>query len=288
MNLRDLEYLVAVSELKHFGRAADKCFVSQPALSMQLKKLEETLGVELFERSNKKVMVTKVGQEIADRAAKILRDANEIKDLAKTYHDPFAGDLRMGAFPTLAPYLLPQIVPDIVSEYPNLKLLLIEEKTDALVKMLREGEIDVALLALPIDVDSLDSIELFQDDFLLALPPSHHLAKRKYITHQDLQSESLLLLEEGHCLREQALDVCSLIGTSESQDFRATSLETLRQMVASGVGITLIPESAKKENDGIVYLPFKSQPLSRRIALVFRKTSPKLKLCHGIAEMIAR
>lgn len=283
MNIRDLQYLVAVADLKHFGKAAKACFVSQPALSMQLKKLEEELGVKLFERTNKKLMITDVGIDITERAKKVLQAADEIKEAAISYKDPLSGTFKLGAFSTLAPYFLPQIVPEIASSLPKLKLLLVEEKTDILINKLKNGEIDAAFLALPIDDESLEHEKLFEDEFFLAVPAHHSFAKRDFITTNDLHKKSLLLLEEGHCLRAQALDVCSLVGISEHQEFRATSLETLRQMVLADVGITLIPKIAIKNNDGLVYIPFKSKPPLRKIAMFWRKTSAK-KEC--IKELI--
>jgi len=275
MNLRDFEYLVAVADLGHFGKAAERCHVSQPTLSMQLKKLENYLGVPLFERNNKQVLITKIGTEIAARARQILLTTQEIKQLAKTAQDPLAGDFTLGAFPTLAPYFLPLIVPKITRELPKLKLFLVEEKTSILLEKLKNNKLDAALLALPIQDDSLEFEELFADPFMLAVPAGHKFAQRKYIGQSDIISEQLLLLEEGHCLRSQALEFCSFIGTSERQDFRATSLETLRQMVRANVGITLIPRLAARDNDGIIYIPLKPE-ISRRIALVWRKTSTKM------------
>jgi LysR family hydrogen peroxide-inducible transcriptional activator len=277
MNIRDLKYLIAVADYKHFGKAATACFVSQPALSMQLNKLEEELGVKLFERTNKKVLITDVGIDIAERSRKIINDVNEINLIAKNYQDPFSGDLKLGAFPTLAPYILPKIVPKITKLYPNLKLLLVEEKTDILIDKLNRGLIDIALLALPVSTSDLEYQILLEDKFYLAVPKNHKLAKNSCVSYSDINNESLLLLDEGHCLREQALDVCTIAGTTERPDFRATSMETLRQMVINNVGITLIPKLAKKENDGLVYLSFKDYSPSRTIALVWRKSSIKKK-----------
>jgi LysR family hydrogen peroxide-inducible transcriptional activator len=240
---------------------------------MQLKKLEEYLGVQLFERTNKQVMVTPVGEEIVQRARLILREAEEIKAVAKTAQDPYAGDFRLGAFPTLAPYFLPLAVPAIRKKLPKLKLLLVEEKTTQLLDKLKTGALDAALIALPVEEEGLDSAPLFDDPFLLAVPIGHPFAKRKHVNQNDIKGEQLLLLEDGHCLRSQALEVCSLIGASEHQDFRATSLETLRQMVAAGVGITLIPKLAMRKDDGIVYIPFAKPAPIRSIGLVWRKTA---------------
>lgn len=286
MNLRDLQYLVSVAKHKHFGKAAKECFVSQPSLSMQIKKLEDTLGVQLFERTNKNVMVTEVGKQLIDKAKDILQGADDMVDIANNFHDPLSGEIRIGAFPTLAPYFLPRIIPKITKKFPKLKLLLLEEKTDVLIDKLKSGEIDTAFLALPIDDNSLECIELFEDEFLLAVSTSHKLADKNSVTRNDLKNDSLLLLDEGHCLRAQALEVCSLIGLSEQQDFRATSLETLRQMVVANVGITLIPKLAKRNNDSLVYIPFEKDPPTRKIAMFWRRTSSKIRCCKSISEEI--
>lgn len=286
MNIKDLQYLVAVADLKHFGRAAQACNISQPTLSMQLKKLEEYLGVALFERTNKRVFVTQAGQQIVARARHVLQGVKEIRELAKAASSPFAGEFRLGAFPTLAPYFLPQVVPAIHTELPELKLLLVEEKTATLLEQLKNGTLDAALIALPLHDDMLESAKITEDPFLLAVSQSHRLAGRKTVTAADIRSEQLLLLEDGHCLREQALEVCSIMGLGEQQEFRATSLETLRQMVVAGVGITLIPQMARREGDGLVYIPFAGSIPSRTIGLVWRKTSARKTCIEALAGII--
>lgn len=288
MNLRDLQYLAAVADHRHFGRAAEQCHVSQPTLSMQLKKLEDYLGVQLFERSNKHVMPTPIGEQIAARARLITQAAQEMRDLAKTAQDPYAGDFRLGAFPTLAPYFLPQAAPQIAEALPNLKLWLVEEKTESLLSKLAAGTLDAALIALPFDADGLDSAPLFHDPFFLAVPLSHPFAKRKHITQSELKTQPLLLLEDGHCLRSQALEICSLIGASEHQDFRATSLETLRQMVASGMGVTLIPKLAMRDHDGIAYIPFAKPVPARTIGLAWRKTTARRPCIDKIVNLLTQ
>ncbi len=278
MNLRDLQYLVAVAELGHFGKAALQCNTSQPTLSMQLKKLEDYLGVQLIERSNKRVMMTPIGESIAAQANTILQHSADIHALAKAAQDPFAGEFRLGAFPTLAPYYLPVAVPAIHQALPRLKLLLVEEKTPLLLERLKTGALDAAFLALPVEEEWAESVPLFDDPFLLAVPHHHPLAKRKQVTQRDLQDERLLLLEDGHCLRSQALAVCSLTGAAEQQEFRATSLETLRQMVGAGVGITLMPQLAAGKEKSVKYLPFAGLAPSRTIGLVWRKHTAR-KAC---------
>ena len=286
MNIRDLKYLVAVSEELNFGKAAKKSFVSQPTLSMQLKKLEEELGVAVFERTNKSVMLTEVGKDIADVAKKILSEVDDIKEIAKNSADPFAGNLRLGIFPTLGPYFLPLIVPKIKKSLPKLQLLLIEKKTPEIIKDLESGEIDAALLALPVESPLLSHFEIFSEPFYLAVEKNHPMAKLEKVTAKDLDGQPLLLLEDGHCLRSQALEVCSMMGSSEMEDFRATSLETLRHMVASGVGMTLIPKLAVEKGDGIKYIPFSKNPPARRIGLFFRKSSPRVQLYKKLELLI--
>lgn len=286
MNLRDLQYFISVAKNQHFGKAAEESHVSQPALSMQLKKMEEELGVQLFERTNKNVLITSVGEEILERAKTILNLADEIKRIAKTHQDPFSGEIRLGVFPTLAPYFLPLIVPEITKSYPKLKLLLIEEKTDTLVEKLQSGEIDAAFLALPVEGESLATHRLYNDEFYLATPKNHPYASKRIVEQEALRNERLLLLKEGHCLRSQALDVCALTGAYEQQDFQATSLETLRQMVAAGVGMTLMPGLARKENDGLVYIPFKAPAPSRTVGMVWRKASSRSSCLEGLLKLI--
>ena len=286
MNLRDLQYLAAVADLGHFGKAAQRCNVSQPTLSMQLKKLEDTLGVTLFERTNKHVMATEIGEKMARHARHILQEAQDMRDLAKTSQDAYTGDFHLGAFPTLAPYFLPLAVPKISRKLPKLKLWLVEEKTEILLERLKAGALDAALIALPIHDDALDSIALFDDPFYLAVPPSHPFAGRKQIRTSSIEGEQLLLLEDGHCLRDQALEVCKLLSASEYQDFRATSLETLRQMVISGMGITLIPKLAVRKDDGLCYIPFTGSTMSRRIGLVWRKTATRKASIDALAGLM--
>ncbi len=287
MNLRDLQYLTTVAEHLHFGHAAEICHVSQPTLSMQLKKLEEYLGVQLFERTNKHVMLTPIGKSIVERAARVLEEAAAIRQLARGAKDPLSGDVRLGVFPTLAPYLLPSLVPKVKEHLPDVNLLLTEEKTPAIIQLLHEGKLDCALLALPVEGDGLATAPLFTEPFLLAVPKSHKLAKRKSVKPSDLAPYALLLLEEGHCLREQALEVCSMIGIGEANNFRATSLETLRHMVAGGSAITLMPKLAIQEADAMVrYIPFESPAPSRTIGLVWRHTSARAPLFAALVKLL--
>ena len=286
MNIKDLQYYVAVAELEHFGQAAERCFVSQPTLSGQIKKLEEQLGVTLLERTNRRVMLTETGEEIANVARRILREVDVIKDIAHSHRDPLSGKFRLGAFPTLASYIFPSVVPKIKAAMPNLKLILIEEKTADLVDKLRNGEIDAALLALPIYDDFLVASKLFDDDFLLAVPSGHSLCQHTVIEQEMLREYSLLLLDEGHCLRDQALDVCQSQMIGHELDFKATSLETLRQMIKAGTGITLMPKISIDDNeDDIHFIPFSAPSPSRSIGLVWRKTSARKKVVNQLMSM---
>ena len=277
MNLRDLKYLVALADHKHFGRAAAACYVSQPTLSTQIKKLEDELGVPLVERAPRKVMLTPAGRDAAERARRIVAEVEQMKEAARRSQDPEAGTVRLGMFPTLGPYLLPHVVPRIRARFPHLELLLVEEQSDVLLSRLREGKLDAGLLALPVADDQLHTEFLFEEPFVLAVPESHPLAQRGSLTLAELSHQQLLLLEDGHCLREQALDVCRLSGANEKSEFRATSLETLRQMVAADVGITLLPTLAVKppvaRSPNIHLLGFSDSHPSRRIAMVWRKSS---------------
>jgi LysR family hydrogen peroxide-inducible transcriptional activator len=291
MNLRDLQYLVALAEHRHFSRAATASFVSQPTLSTQIRKLEEELGVALVERMPRKVLLTETGREIARRARGVLAEIDEIKAIAQRTRDPEAGQLRLGIFPTLAPYLLPHVVPLVRARLPRLALLLTEEKTEQIIKLLREGALDAGILALPLHEESLHAEFLFEEPFVLAVPDAHPLAHSTApLKLTDLRDESLMLLEDGHCLRDQALEVCQLAGAVEKVGFRATSLETLRQMVAANVGITLLPTLAIKppmaHTDNVHLIEFAGHAPSRRIALVWRKSSSLDPFLRRFAELL--
>jgi LysR family hydrogen peroxide-inducible transcriptional activator len=292
MNLRDLKYLVALADHRHFGKAADASFVSQPTLSTQIRKLEEELGVALVERAPRKVMLTPVGREVVDRARRIIAEVEQMGEVARRSRDPEAGTVRLGLFPTLGPYLLPHVVPHIRKRFPQLELLLVEEKSDVLLQRLREGALDATLLALPLHDDQLHAEFLFEEPFLLAVPESHPLASHGPLALDDLSSQTLLLLEDGHCLRDQALDVCRTAGAGENGGFRATSLETLRQMVAANVGVTLLPSLAVKppvaQSDAIRLLPFRDPQPSRRIAMVWRRSSAMSGFLMRLAEEFKR
>jgi LysR family hydrogen peroxide-inducible transcriptional activator len=279
VNLRDLRYLVAVADHRHFGRAAEECFVSQPTLSTQIKKLERELGVELLERNPGQVLLTAVGERVVERARVVLDEAGNIAEIARRAQDPEAGTVSIGLFPTLGPYLLPHVVPHARERFPHLEMLLVEEKTEEVLRRLRDGRLDVGILAMPVHDGRLRCEPLFEEDFLLAVPRGHRLARLGGpVTSASIAGESLLLLEEGHCLRDQALAVCEMAGASERDDFRATSLETLRQMVSAGVGVTLLPELAVSPpvppSDDIELIRFAEPVPRRRIAMFWRPTSP--------------
>lgn len=287
MNLRDLEYVVAVADLRHFGRAAKQCHVSQPTLSAQVKKLEEELEVAIFERTNRSVMPTETGAVIIEIARRMLSDAEGIREVAAAAKHPLAGRFRLGAFPTLASYLFPHILPRLREAMPDLRLVFVEEKSDDLIDQLRRGQLDAAFLALPIEEDGFTVQPLFDDEFLVAVGSGHPLARRASVNASALSEHRLLLLDEGHCLRDQSLEVCDLMGVAEETDFRATSLETLRQMVRADTGVTLMPEIAVRDDDpDIAYVPFAGKPPARTIALVRRKTSARVAIFDNVTEAV--
>ncbi|MGH2341264.1 LysR substrate-binding domain-containing protein [Segnochrobactraceae bacterium EtOH-i3] len=289
MTLRELQYLVALATHRNFRRAAEVCLVSQPTLSTQIRKLEEELGVQLFERGPRRVMLTPAGQDAVERARRILSDVDELREAARRSRSTEAGTLRLGVFPTLGPYLLPHVVPRIRARFPGLELLLFEEKSADLLARLSDGSLDAAFLALPVHDSRLHAEFLFEEPFLVALPADHPLASRTEITLDELGQHNLMLLEDGHCLRDQALEVCRLSGARETSEFRATSLETLRQMVAAGVGVTLLPVLATRNrapgSEHIRLLPFRDANPSRRIGLVWRRTSALTAVLQPVAEL---
>ena len=292
MNLRELRYLVAVADHRHFGEAAAACFVTQPTLSTQLKKLEAELGVELVERNPRHITLTDAGARIVAEARGVLEQVERIEGIARAARDPESGTVRLGLFPTLAPYLLPHVVPGLHRRFPKLELLLVEEKTEVVLEQLRAGRLDAGILARPIHDDSLHEQILFEEDFVLAVPAEHPLAGSDGpVDPSVLGTEHVLLLEEGHCLRDQALAVCHLAGASERAGFRATSLETLRQMVAAGVGITLLPQLAVEPpvppSPAVRLLRFHEPVPRRQIAMYWRRTSAYRDFLPELAAIIA-
>ena len=293
MNLRDLRYLTALAEHKHFGRAADASFASQPTLSTQIKKLEDELDVQLFERQPRKVLLTRAGEAVVARARVILREVDAIREIARSARDPEAGRIKLGMFPTLGPYLLPHVVPALRVRFPKLELLLVEEKTEVLLAQLDRGEIDAILLALPVVDENFVVRVMFEESFVLALPRERasEFPGTAPVQLGALRGREVLLLEEGHCLRQQALSLCELNGAAEKSGFRATSLETLRQMVAANVGVTLLPELATlppvAPNEHLLLRRFVEPAPRRLIGLLSRKSDAREGLMDGVAQLIA-
>ncbi len=294
MNLRDLKYIIAVAETRHFGRAAERCFVSQPTLSGQIKKLEQELGVAIFERSNRAVTVTPIGESILQHARTIMEQADSIEQLAQAHRDPLAGPLRVGAIPTLSPYLVPLILLPLKKTYPQMRLVLSEETTDELLQRLENHEIDAALLATPVDETEFGVIALFDEPFWIAHPADHPFYLKDKITRADLKKTRLLLLAEGHCLADQVMDLCQIDSRDRDEEFsdlRAASLETLLQLVGAGFGSTLVPALAMRgswtSGSGVVARELEFKNAHRRVSLVFRKTFPRRPALTAFAEVVA-
>jgi len=289
--LRQLEYAVAIADHGSFHRAARACHVTQPGLSAQVAQLESLLELRLFERGPRKVLVTPAGEALVRRARALLRDADELVDAARAYTRPLSGTLRLGAIPTVAPYLLPRVLPRLRRAYPQLALQLREDTTRALLARLSGGSLDVLLLALEAPLGDVESLPLFRDDFVLATPPGHRLADAPAPREADLDGEDVLLLEDGHCLREQALSFCQSAGAREPSDFRASSLGTLVQMVSSGAGVTLLPrlaEAIETRHADLAIVPFARPTPYRTIGLVWRRSTPRATEYRELGERIAR
>lgn len=298
MTLTELRYIVAVARERHFGRAAETCFVSQPTLSVAIKKLEDELGVMIFERGGTEVGITPIGMQIINQAQKVLEASSEIKEIARQGHDPLTGPLKVGVIHTVGPYLLPYLMPVHMEQNPNMPLVLQESFTVRLVEMLRQGEIDCAIMAAPVPDSGLDFLSLYEEKFVLAVPADHRWAKLKSITTDELKDETMLLLGNGHCFRDQVLEACPEMSPFASsidgiqRSFEGSSLETIRHMVASGLGITLLPESAlifgdySKRQDKIKYIPIKAPTPSREIVLVWRKSYTRQAAIMALAESI--
>lgn len=294
MTLKELRYLVALADQGRFVRAAQACHVGQPTLSTQLKKLEDYLGVTLFERNKHHMLPTPIGEEVIERARTALDVVEEIHQLARYGRDPLSGTLRLGVFPTLGPYLVPHLLPTIRSSCPKLRLLLREDLTANLLERLRQGRLDALLLALPVEGNDIQSMELFREPFMVAVPVGHALEQRKQILERELAGENVLLLEDGHCMRDQALAICSSRTPGQWEEFKATSLETLRQMVAAGVGCTLLPALAAMPGVGSVHngqklvqiRPFAPPVPTRTIGLVWRSRYSRQKTVEHLAEVI--
>lgn len=290
MTLQELRYLVALADSGHFGQAAESCFVSQSTLSTGLKKLEAYLGVILFDRSLKRVVPTPIGREIVESARRIVEEAGRIREVASYAKDPMERTVQLGVIPTLGPYYLPHVLTRVREAHPGLRLLLREEMTPHMLAHLAEGKLDAGLLALPIQDPTLEVKALFKEPFLAAIPAGHALARAKSVDIDALAKADLLLLEEGHCLRDQALEACHLQGL-KSEEIRATSLETLRQMVAMGLGVTLMPAlacaDASPVTASVKLKPLAKPGASRSIGLVWRRRSPLAYSMERLAETLA-
>lgn len=288
--LRQLRFLVAVVEKRHFGAAAEECLVSQSALSSAIQELEELLGVKLLERTRRVVIPTAVGLDIAERARALLRGAEELTEAAQAARDPFSGALQLGLIPTIGPFLVPRIMPLLHEKFPSLKIFLREEQSAPILARLDSGQADVAIIALPYPTEGLDVVEIASDRFFVVCPPDHALARLKKVTPRDMSDEDLLLLEDGHCLRDHALAACSLEGARRNSGFQGTSLHTLVQMAANGLGVTLVPQMAI--DAGILRgLPLVAVPLAedappREIALAWRPSSSRKLMFRRLGEVL--
>ncbi|RZO80282.1 MAG: hydrogen peroxide-inducible genes activator [Halieaceae bacterium] len=289
--LKQLRYLCAVAEHQHFGQAASACHVSQSTLSAGILELEESLGISLVERNNRKVFLTSLGEEVVGRARDLLVDVEDLVSLCAGAGTPFQGRMRMGVIPTVAPYLLPGLLGQVRQQHPDFKLFIREDLSQPLVDGLLAGELDVLLLALPFPAEQVETMTLFEDDFFLACPHEHPLATRSTLRSADLRGEPLLLLEEGHCLREHALEACKLRDSQITVPYQATSLATIVQMVANGIGITLLPgmavESGIATNTSLAVRPFDQTNVTRQIGLMWRKKTPRRVEFRQLGELIA-
>lgn len=286
--IRQLEYVVAVAETGSFTRAAERCSVTQPGLSSQVLSLEKSLGVDLFERGPREVLPTPAGKEIIARARAVLAEVDGLVETASTMRDPLTGTIRIGVIPTIAPYLLPRVMPSLKARFPDLRMLIREERTRELVELVEKGSLDLGLAALESDLGQLETHALFRDPFVLAVSNDHRLAGRKRVRPGDLDGEDVLLLDDGHCLREQTSVICDAAGACELGDFRATSLATLVQMVAAGVGVTLLPEMAIEGEatlaPGLSLVPFAAPQPGRTVALAWRGSTPHRARFEALAE----
>jgi LysR family hydrogen peroxide-inducible transcriptional activator len=284
---RQLQYVVAVADTLGFHKAAAKCHVSQPTLSAQLQQLESVLGLKIFERDRRRVVLTSAGAEIVARARRILVEIDDLIAVATRSRDPFAGTLRIGVIPTIAPYLLPEVVPAIGARYPKLALVFREEKTALIVREIGEGSLDAGLVALEAEIGDLAHAQIATDPFVVAMPKAHALARKKRLALSDLDGAHVLLLDEGHCFRSQALALCTKAHATETS-FRATSLATLAQMVSSGAGITLLPSVAvhvENRRGQLEIRPFAKPIPGRTLALVWRRRSPLADALLELSKM---
>ncbi len=297
MTLTELKYIVAVARERHFGRAAEACFVSQPTLSVAIKKLEDELNVTLFERGNSEIGLTPVGARIVEQAQRVLEQTATIKEIARQGTDPLNGPLRLGVIYTIGPYLLPPLVKAMIRSTPQMPLLLQENFTVKLLELLRQGELDVAIMALPIADSGLEVLPVYDESFIVAVPRGHALASQPAMAAEDLKNETMLLLGAGHCFRDNVLEVCPEFArysqTSEGiqRTFEGSSLETIRHMVASGLGVTVLPMSSVPAQPGaddlLRYVPFRAPVPTRRVVLVWRKSFPRQAAIEAVRAAIA-
>ncbi|HCS29057.1 MAG TPA: LysR family transcriptional regulator [Spongiibacteraceae bacterium] len=290
--LKQLNYLCAVAKHRHFGHAAKHCHVSQPTLSAGISELEDNLGVLLVERDNKSVLLTDIGQEVVARAQRILTQVDDLVSLVESAGKPFSGSLHLGVIPTIAPFLLPKFLPRFRRKYPDCQLFIREDLSVNLIKRLREGELDVVLLALPYPTEGLDFAPLYNDEFLLAYYEEHRLANKTPLLSSDLRGQDVLLLEDGHCLRDHVLEACHLNDRDMTAPFQATSLNTLVQMVANNIGVTLLPRMAL---DGkllagthVKTRAFEEETVQRSIGLCWRRNSPRKEEFHLLGKVITQ
>lgn len=296
MTLTELRYIVAVARELHFGRAADACHVSQPTLSVAIKKLEEELGIKLFERRQHDVSITPVGQRVVEQARVVLEESETIRHLAQEGRDDLKGQLRLGVIYTIGPYLLPRLIPLLHEQAPELKLLIEEHFTEQLTEKLRAGELDVIIISLPFNVSGLVTRPMYREPFVVAMPSKHSLARKKRIQAQDLSEETLLLLAAGNCFREQVVNVCpGCVGNYNSDSsiqktLESSSIETIRHMVGSGAGVTVLPcTSATKGSDlqGLLeFRPFADPRPYRDVAIAYRKTYPRTHVIDVVSDAI--
>lgn len=296
MTLTELKYIVAVAREKHFGHAAEACFVAQPTLSVAIKKLEDELGVVIFERGGTEISMTPLGAQIVAQAERVLEQTAAIKEIAKQNKDPLAGPLRLGVIYTIAPYLLPPLVKTMIETVPQMPLVLQENFTVRLIESLRQGELDAAIMALPFADQGLMVQPLYDEPFVVALPKHHAWAQRDTINAEELKSETMLLLGNGHCFRDQVLEVCpemsrfSTTGDGIARTFEGSSLETIRHMVASGIGITVLPQASVPDmqaKDGMLrYLPFSEPAPSRRVVIAWRKSFTRRPAIEAVRHAV--
>ena len=297
MTLTELKYIVAVARARHFGHAAEACYVAQPTLSVAIKKLEDELGVVLFERGGAEVSVTPLGQQIIAQAERVLEQTAAIKELAKQNKDPLAGPLRLGVIYTIAPYLLPPLVKNTIEHLPQMPLILQENFTVRLLELLRQGELDAAIMALPLPEHGMATQALYDEPFVVAMPANHPWASRKSIPAADLKTETMLLLGSGHCFRDQVLEVCPEMsryatpGNGMQRTFEGSSLETIRHMVASGIGLTVLPRASVPDmdaKDGLLrFVPFEDPAPSRRVVIVWRKSFTRKAAIDAVCTAVA-